>query len=106
VHAGEIKAILLAFLEVLDGLDRLVAAPDAGAARSLALLQRQLLAAFTAAGVTFVDSVGTPFDPHVHTAVETYPATPGDAGLVVQEIRRGCWWRSALLRPAAVVIAQ
>lgn len=105
-HAREIRSILLAFLEVLDGLDRLVSAPDVGAARSLAILQRQMLAAFVAADVTFVDGVGMSFDPEVHLVVDTRPAGGEEVGIVVEEIRRGCWRRNTLLRPAEVVVSQ
>jgi molecular chaperone GrpE len=56
-------------------------------------------------GVTPFDSIGQPFDPAVHEAVQTIPSENVPAGSVVSEVRRGYKMQGRLLRPALVVVS-
>jgi len=104
-HRDAMRRVLLRFLEVLDALDRLVEARRSASHRSLRALQRQFAAALEAAGVTFIETVGCPFDPHKHEADGT-ERDPGHApGTVASQLRRGCEWEGQLLRPARVAVA-
>src|SRR5439155_24589298 len=71
------------------------------------MAERKLWKGLEAAGVTRVDQVGVPFDPHVHEAVTTgpadHPAKDHTVGAVLQpEYRMG----DALIRPARVIVLQ
>lgn len=102
-HASEVRRILLSFLEILDAIDRAVDKEET--IGTLAVVRKQILAAFERVGVHFMDTIGQPFDPFRHRALE---ARPGDQAhpVIVEEITRGCDWNGDLLRPAGVVIAQ
>ena len=103
-HRGEVRQILLDFLEVLDALDRLIVLGNAPQEGSLVTLRRQMVGAFERAGVRFIDSLGQPFDPHRHTAIEARPDAAQAPGTIVEEVRRGCDWQGELLRPAQVIV--
>lgn len=105
-HRGEMRRILLDFLEVLDALERLIALGDASKKGSLVTLRRQMVGAFERAGIRFFDSVGQPFDPHRHMAIETRVDADQAQGIIVEEIRRGCEWDGGVLRSAQVVVAE
>lgn len=105
VHRGEMRRMLLDFLEALDTLDRLVAQGQPVTAQTLALLRRQFVTTFERQGVTFSQSAGRPFDPERQVAVETRPAPGLEPGTVIAEARCGCEWRAELLRAAQVVVA-
>jgi molecular chaperone GrpE len=101
------RAALVPMLPVLDALER---ALDAGSTDSVfyegvASTLRLLEAALREAGAEPVESLGLPFDPRAHEAVDTTVAADVPAGTVVRELRRG--WRRGddLLRPAQVVVA-
>src|SRR2546422_259215 len=60
-----------------------------------------------AAGVTRVDQVGVPFDPHVHEAVTTRPADhPAKDHTVGAVLQPGYRMGDALIRPARVIVLQ
>jgi molecular chaperone GrpE len=57
-------------------------------------------------GVTAVEAVGQPFDPHLHEAV-LHEESPGYAdGEVIEELQRGYRLGDRLLRPAMVKVAK
>ncbi|MGD9906676.1 MAG: nucleotide exchange factor GrpE [Vicinamibacterales bacterium] len=97
-------------LAVLDDFERALAVdapPEAQAYRSgVELIHRQLLDVLKKRGVAAVDTVGQPFDPHLHQAV-AYEETPGAPdGQIVGELRRGYRLGERLLRPALVRVAK
>lgn len=70
----------------------------------LAIVRRRLLDALAAEGVLPIPTVGHPFDPRRHLAVEVVPgATP--PGTVVHELRRGFVAGERVLRHAEVAVA-
>jgi molecular chaperone GrpE len=69
------------------------------------LVERKLWKELENAGVTRLDQVGVPFDPNVHEAVTTQPATkPEDDHTVGQVVQPGYKMRDTLLRPARVIV--
>ena len=73
----------------------------------LALVRERLLDAVAAEGVQPIDTEGASFDPALHVAVDTMPATDGlEPGVIVREVRRGYRARDAVLRCAEVVVAR
>ncbi len=71
------------------------------------MVERKVWKVLEAAGVTRVDQVGVPFDPHVHEAVTTRPADHAakdhTVGAVLQP---GYRMGDALIRPARVIVLQ
>ncbi len=102
--------VLADLLPLVDDLERaLQAGPETGAdsyRRGVELIHRQMLDLLRRRGVTPIEAVGKPFDPHLEEAV-THEAVPGHAdGEVVEEFRRGYKLRDRLLRPAMVKVAK
>jgi molecular chaperone GrpE len=105
------RSMLVSFLEVLDNLDRALAA--AGEARGadpvvqgVALVRQQFLATLEGFGVTRVDPTGQPFDPARHEAVTSVAAAGVADGQVVGVIRPGYLIGEEVLRAAQVAVAR
>ena len=109
--------VVAALLDVLDDLDRVVAAgggldvdvagADAAAVASgvrvVAEKAQQALATF---GVERVDAVGVPFDPTVHDAVQQVEVEGVDEPTVHEVLRPGYRLADRVVRAAMVVVAQ
>jgi molecular chaperone GrpE len=114
------RAVLAELLEVVDNLDRAIAAarpaPPSSAiandateslARGVELVRDQFLAKLAAFGVTRVETIGRPFDAAVHEAVTTTPVhDPAQDGTVVAVTREGYAIGEEMLRPASVVVGR
>jgi molecular chaperone GrpE len=103
------RRVLLDVLEVLDDLERALAAPDDGSPlrRGVELVRRRFLTALAAHGVTPVDAAGEVFDPRVHDAISAVPATDdAQDGRIVAVVRGGYRIGDDVLRPAGVVVAK
>lgn len=110
------RSMLMVVLGVLDTLERAIAhagtvAGEGHAASAIAdgirLAHRQMLDRLANVGVRPMESIGQPFDPRVHEAVDAVPATDGaQAGTVIGEVQRGYFVGDEVLRPARVRVAQ
>jgi molecular chaperone GrpE len=107
------RDVIAEMLEVLDNLDRAIASAQTAGAADSALLQgvelvrRQFLSKLEGLGVQRIESEGLPFDPAVHEAVTTVPATSAASdGIVVGVIRPGYRIGDQVLRPAAVAVGK
>ena len=108
------REVFISLLEVVDNLDRAIdAARAAGTPSGDALLQgvdlvrQQFLSKLEGFGVKRIASDGQPFDPTLHEAVTTVPATAAlpdgrIAGIVAHGYRIG----DEVLRPALVAVAK
>lgn len=102
---------LTTLLPVLDNLNLAVAASETdpsvehlrngvvGTARSF---ERALIDV----GVEPIDSVGVPFDPEIHEAVDTFATDAENDGKIVAEYARGYRFAGKLLRPARVQVGK
>jgi molecular chaperone GrpE len=103
--------LVAALLPVVDNLRRAMEAAEAGGTLE-ALMDglRGTVGGFDAvlaqAGVEPVASVGAPFDPEVHEAVDTVEVEPEREGLVAEEYARGYRMGGQLLRPARVRVGR
>ena len=104
------RQVLVSFIEVLDNLDRALAAatdrPDDPLVQSVSLVRQQFLATLDGLGVVRVDPLGQAFDPARHEAVANVP--PSDAapaGHVAGVVRPGYLIGEEVLRPAMVAVA-
>jgi molecular chaperone GrpE len=112
------RAVLGDLLEVVDNLDRAIAASrDRGdtttpgaleqLARGVELVRDQFLAKLDAFGVSRVPALGQPFNAARHEAVTISPVPdPDQDGIVIAVIREGYAIGDDLLRPAAVVVGR
>jgi molecular chaperone GrpE len=62
--------------------------------------------ALSSAGVEPIASIGEPFDPEVHEAVDTAETDPELEGIVIGEYSRGFKIGDRLLRPARVKVGR
>ncbi len=100
-----------ALLPVADNLQRAIQAADEGGSfESVMNGVRGTLSSFesalAAAGVEPIQSVGVPFDPELHEAVDTIEVEPERDGIVVAEYSRGYKMGDRLLRPARVQVGR
>ncbi len=102
-------------LSVKDNLDRALAAiPDdlRQDERMKALIAgieatgRELDTVFQRNGITRVEALGQPLDPHKHQAMVEIPSDDAEPGTIVQEMQAGYMIKDRLLRPALVGVAR
>ena len=71
------------------------------------MVRRQFMTKLEGFGVTRIDADGQPFDPQVHEAISTVPASsPEQDGVIVGTVRPGYRIGEDILRPAAVAVAK
>jgi len=99
-------------LPALDNLDRAIKAAEAHPKSSnpeliagIQLVQQELLAAFSRAGITRDSALGEAFNPHQHEAVAQQPAEGQAAGTVIEVYEHGYLLGDEVLRAAKVVVA-
>jgi molecular chaperone GrpE len=56
-------------------------------------------------GLEPVESVGKPFDPHMHQAVERVETKDAEDGTILAEFQRGYLFKGKMLRPSMVKVA-
>ena len=108
------RAVLVELLDVVDNLDRAIAAAHASAGaneatqtltRGVELVRDQFLAKLSGFGVSRVTALGQPFDAACHEAVTTTPVQdPAQEGTIVSVVKEGYAIGDEILRPASVVV--
>lgn len=105
----EKREMLSKVLEVVDNLERALIYQDTmdrdALQQSIRMLQWQLNELLKVEGLTPVPSVGEPFDPYVHEAIETVSSAEHPEGVVVEEVRKGYRLGDETLRPARVKVS-
>lgn len=107
--AGAKRDVLLPLLEVLDGFDRALpylADAPASVADGIQAIHRRLLDLLNTQKVSRLQTVGVPFDPALHEAIGTVPATDRVPGTIADEAQAGYRLGDELLRPARVRVAR
>jgi molecular chaperone GrpE len=96
------------FLPTLDSFERaLKANADATDFRNgIELIYRQFQDALQKIGVQPIATVGQPFDPRLHEAVEMVDTVEVPDHHVLDELQRGYKYKDRLLRPAMVRVAR
>jgi len=97
-------------LPALDNLDRAVgAAKKAGdnspLVQGVMATQFQILDVLKRYGITVIETLGQPFDPNLHQAVQMMPGQGQPANTVLQVLQQGFMIHDRVLRPASVVVA-
>ena len=96
------------FLPILDSFERALRAEgDSSDFRNgVELIYRQFQDALQKIGVQPIVSMGRPFDPRVHEAIEMVDTTEAPDHHVLDELQRGYKYKDRLLRPAMVRVAR
>ena len=104
------------FLPILDSFERALKAGGDSNSNSnsnsnefrngIELIYRQFEDALQKIGVQPIVSVGQPFDPRVHEAVEMVDTTEVPDHHVLDELQRGYKYKERMLRPAMVRVAR
>ncbi len=105
------QEVLREILPVIDSIDLALnsAQPDGantGIIQGVEMVRKQFLSATEQFGLKPIESVGQVFDPNFHEAVAQIPSDEVDAGLVLQEMRKGYILGDRLLRAAMVVVSK
>ena len=103
------RSLIVSFLEVLDNIDRALAAAGDRAAdpvvQGVSLVRQQFLNTLEGLGVTRLEPLGQPFDPARHEAVATIAANGTPPGTIAGIVRPGYLIGDEVLRPAQVAVA-
>lgn len=101
--------LILQLLPVVDNMERaLVSAQESEGplASGVQLILRQFLEVLQQHGVEPIASVGQPFDPNLHEAVDYVQGADSAApGTVIDEVRKGYILGDQVLRPSMVRVA-
>jgi molecular chaperone GrpE len=102
------EQLLKELLPALDNLERALKHAPAGDPLAIGVQQteKQLLQALEKFGVTRFSSVGKPFDPSMHDAIQQVETSEQPPGTVAQEFASGYMLGQRLLRPAMVAVAK
>ena len=103
------RALANRLLPVLDNLDRALEAipeeTDDSIVQGISLTRQSFWTALEAEGITIIEAAGHPFDPNLHEAITTLPASEEQpAGVVIDVLETGYMLHDRVLRPARVVV--
>jgi molecular chaperone GrpE len=103
--------LLRAVLPVFDNLERAIQSAQRTSdvkamADGLAMVLRQFTEALGREGITRVPTVGKPFDPGVHEAIQQVETSDHAPGTVLAEVQPGYTQGDRLMRAAMVVVAK
>jgi len=101
-----ISVLLLNFLPILDELDLAFISSPAPLAKpdwvnGIRAIGRKLQVTLEAQGLSPINALGEPFDPHLHEAVRQ---DKGKEGIVIAEVQKGYKFRDKVIRPSKVVV--
>ena len=106
-HYQVTKDLMNEIVDVIDDLERALAAPEgSGYRRGVELIHKQLLNIIDKHEVTAIEAIGSDFDPNRHEAVQHEPSDAHRDGEVIEEFRRGYMLRDKLLRASMVKVAK
>jgi molecular chaperone GrpE len=105
------EVLLAKLLAIVDDFDRAIAnmpaeLRDVSWVGGITAIDRKLDQLLESEGLTPIEALGKPFDPHEHEAIaqEDRPGVPD--GTVVAELQKGYRIRDRVLRPAMVAVAR
>lgn len=101
------QSLLSSFLPTVDNLHRALeqARGNEQMSKGIEMVLNGFMSALTRFGVEAVPSVGHPFDPAIHEALQQIDTPEFPPGVVAREWEKGFRQGDRLLRPARVVVA-
>jgi molecular chaperone GrpE len=108
---GGREDLLRVLLPIFDNLERAIQSAQRTSdvkamADGLKMVDRQFVDALAREGITRVPTVGRPFDPSLHEAIQQVETNEHPAGTVLAEVQPGYLQGERLLRAAVVVVAK
>lgn len=107
------ESMMRGLLPILDNFERAIAHADAAGEpansplrEGVVLIKKQLADFLVQQGLSRIESVGKPFDPHVHEALGHVETEDHPDETVLEEYEPGYLLKGRLLRPAKVRIAK
>ena len=103
------ESILKSLLSVVDHLEKACeheAQETESVFAGVKMTLKELNSLLDRYGVTEIECVGKPFDPHMHEAVSQEPTDKMKPNHVLKEYQKGYLYKDRLLRPARVVVSQ
>lgn len=102
--------LLKAVLPGLDGLQLTLKAAETSKnaddlITGVSMVVKQFDAALATAGITAIEAVGQPFDPHQHEAISQRPAADHPPMTVLDEVERGYTLHDRVVRPSKVIVS-
>lgn len=107
-----IQNVIADFLHPIDHMENALKYKDQmspevkGWAMGFEMILNQFKDVLSDQGVTPIISVGTPFDPHLHEAIEVVETDEYPPGTVVEEIIKGYKMGDKVVRPARVKVSK
>ena len=103
------KALLQKLLGVMDNVERALIYQDTldrqGLQQVLRMVQWQMNEVMRSEGLNPVPTVGEPFNPYVHEAIEAVEDSDKPEGTIVEEVLKGYTLGEETLRPARVIVS-
>src|SRR5947209_816650 len=103
------KALLHKLLGVMDNVERALVFQDTldkqGLQQVLRMVQWQMSEVMRGEGLNPVPTVGEPFNPYVHEAIEAVEDSDKPEGTIVEEVLKGYTLGDETLRPARVKVS-
>ena len=78
---------------------------DPALLEGMEMVTKKLWKALSSEGLSPIEAVGKPFDPHIHEAVQEVETSEYPDGTVVHEVRKGYLLNGKVLRPSLVKVA-
>ncbi len=94
-------------LPILDDFERAlkIGSADREYAGGMELIYQRLFDALKKLGLEPIDSIGKPFDPQIHHAIDMVETDEAPDHTVLDEFQRGYNFKGRMLRPAMVKVA-
>ena len=103
------KALIQKLLGVMDNVERALVYQDTldrqGLQQALRMVQWQMNEVMRGEGLNPVPTVGEPFNPYVHEAIEAIEDSDKPEGTIVEEVLKGYTLGDETLRPARVKVS-
>jgi molecular chaperone GrpE len=113
-----IQTLLPAFLPAMDNLERALDVAELSKqdpakfettieqlVKGIEMVRTEFMNALSRHGIEPVRSLGQPFDPAVHDALQQFDSPDHPPGVVIREFEKGYKMGARLLRPARVIVA-
>ena len=99
-------ALVLNLLPVFDDLERAFTSIPPRLANltwveGISLIERKFRTSLEAQGLSPIEAVGEPFNPHLHEAIRQ---DKGEEGIVIEEVEKGYKLHDRVIRPSKVVV--
>lgn len=96
-------------LPVMDNFERALTADKENMTvesllQGVDMVYRQIKQVFDQEGLSAIEAVGKPFDPHFHQAVMQVDDPDSESGVVVEELQKGYQFKDRVIRPSMVKV--